>query len=365
MREPLSVLFVLGANGYGGTELQARALIQGLVAHGVTVQVVLLDGQEGVEGLPEGTRVLHRGRPPRLLAIGMYLVAVWQVRRMLRRRRFDVVHGIHARGYLVVAFAAFGTSGVRRVAWRRNRGVHLSGSAARVTSVLEKVSLRMTDAVIANSQDVRDYWIEEHGAAPERTVVIPNFLADWRFDVAAPHSGRDVQIVTVGNLRPVKGHATLVRAVAGLRTARPRLVIVGEGQCRPELTRLAEQVGVDLQLVGVQPDPRPWLASPAIYVQPSMDEGSSNAVLEAMAAGLPIVATRVGGMQELLGDAGVLVEAGDEEGLGAAIDGLLGSEARRRALGEAARKRAGDMYSEEAVVAATLDVYRGVVCAAS
>jgi glycosyltransferase involved in cell wall biosynthesis len=363
---PPRVLFVMGANGTGGTELQARALIAALRDHGLVTEVLLLDGQHGLDGLPSDTQVIASERPSSFRALITYGAAIRRIRRLLQSGDFDVIHAVHARGYIVAAVAGFGVRDVLRVAWRRNLGLHLSGPKGVVTRLLESAALRATDVVLANSVDVRDYWISRHGLAGERALVVPNMLQDWRFDVGRAPVADPKRVVTVGGLRPVKGHDVLVQAVSGLNRKDIEVVILGEGQCRPMLTALAKDLGVRLSLPGMQADPRPWLASATLYVHPSLSEGSSNAVLEAMAAGVPIVASDVGGMRELLGETGWMVPPGDAASLRDAIAHMLSTDSERRALGDAARRRARECFSEHAVVTTTISVYKGELpCAAS
>ena len=353
------VLFVMGANGTGGTELQARALIAALRDRGVATHVMLLDASDGLDGLPSDTQVIARDRPGQVRALITYGAAIRKIRRLLRTGDFDVIHAVHARGYTVAAVAALRLKGVRRVAWRRNLGIHLSGPKGVVTRLLETAALRVTDVVLVNSVDVRDYWIARHGLAGAKALVVPNMLQDWRFDIErSPVTGPE-RVVTVGGLRPVKGHDVLLHAVGGLGRADIEVVILGEGQCRSMLTSLAEDVGVKLVLPGMQADPRPWLATATLYVHPSLSEGSSNAVLEAMAAGVPIIASDVGGMRELLGETGSIVPSGDVASLRKAIAELLSPGSGRQALGDAARVRAQERFSEQAVVATTVSVYKG------
>jgi glycosyltransferase involved in cell wall biosynthesis len=359
------VLFVIASNSTGGTELQARALIEGLIARGATVTVLLLDGSEGADGLPPDTEVIAEGRPGLVRSVLVYGKAVRRIRTLLRSGDFDVVHSVHARGYAVAAIAALGVRGVRRVAWRRNLGIHLVGGKALAMRLVERLSLRATDVVITNSADVKDYWVRRHGLAVGKVIVIPNLLQEWRFEVV-PAVGGPSRIVAVGGLRPVKGHDVLLRAVGGLGRHDVEVVILGDGECRSALTTLAQELGVNLVLPGVSTDPRPWLATATLYVHPSMSEGASNAVLEAMAAGVAIVASDVGGMRELLGPTGVLVPAGDESGLREAIGPLLDSPTARQRLGGESRRRARECFSEDRVVETTMSVYRGELpCAGS
>lgn len=360
------VLFVVGANGTGGTELQLRALIAELPRRGVSVQVVLLDGGHGVCGLPVDTRVIAHERPSTIRSLLTYVRAVREVRSLLRSGEFDVVHGVHARGYAVAAAASVGLRDVRRVAWRRNLGIHLVGRKALAMGLLERAMLGATDVVLANSVDVRDYWVDRHGLAADKVLVVPNLLQDWRFDVERAPASEPLTIVAVGGLRPVKGHEVLLRAVSGLDRKDIKVVILGDGERRSALAEQARELGVDVGMPGVQTDPRPWLAGATLYVHPSLSEGASNAVLEAMAAGVPIVASDVGGMRELLGETGVLVPPGDEVSLREAIRRLLEAPALCQDLGAAARTRARERCSVDVVVQTTIRVYRGELpCAES
>ena len=353
------VLFVMGANGTGGTELQARALVAALRSRGVATHVIVLDGQHGLSGLPDDTESMATARPGLVRSVVTYAQAVRRVRKTLRSGDFDVIHAVHARGYIVAAAAALGVRDVRRVAWRRNLGIHLDGRSAALSRLMERSAIRATDVVLVNSNDVRDYWMSSHGLPAEKSLVVPNLLQKWRFEVERTPSRQPVVILAVGGLRAVKGHDVLLRAAAELRRPDVEVVILGEGEQRGSLTELAANLGVRFALPGVQADPRPWLARATIYVQPSRSEGSSNAVLEAMAAGVPIVASDVGGMRELLDDTGSIVSPGDVEGLRREIERLLSDASVREALGGAARRRAREHFSEESVVDTTLRVYRG------
>jgi glycosyltransferase involved in cell wall biosynthesis len=357
--DALRVLFVMGANGTGGTELQARALIESLRAREVSISIVLLDGANGLDGLPSETVVIARERPDWFRILFTYGKAIRLIRRLLRSGEFDAIHAVHARGYTIASLAAVGIANVRRVAWRRNLGIHLAGRKAFVGRCLERASLLATDVVLANSADVRDYWVTRHGLAGEQVMVVPNLLQDWRFDVARAPVTDPQRIVAVGGLRPVKGHELLLRAVSGLGRQDTEVVILGEGERRAALAALAEDLKVSLVLPGVQTDPRPWLATATLYVHPSLSEGSSNAVMEAMAAGLPIVASDVGGTRELLDEAGVIVPPADADRLRDAIARLLDAPSERERLGGAARRRARERFSEEAVVGTTISVYKG------
>ena len=204
---------------------------------------------------------------------------------------------------------------------------------------------------------------------------IPNGVDSTRFGGAGRSDARrrlgvaadQVVVGTVGRLDPVKDQASLVKAFAALRTARPGalLVIVGDGPCRPELTQLISGLGLEshVLLLGERQDIPELMAAMDLFVLPSIAEGMSNTVLEAMATGLPVVATRIGGNPELIEDGltGRLVPPLDVAGLGAAIDGYL-DDAHLRALhGKAARHRAVERFDLAVMARAYGNLYDTVL----
>jgi sugar transferase (PEP-CTERM/EpsH1 system associated) len=185
---------------------------------------------------------------------------------------------------------------------------------------------------------------------------------------AAPFRCDDALVVgTVGRLQAVKDQALLVRAVARAVAQQPstrarlRLVIVGDGPLRAELQQAIDMARLSdiAWLAGEQADVPAWLRALDLFVLPSRSEGISNTILEAMASGLPVVATRVGGNAELV-DApatGTLVSAGDEGALADAILATLVDPARAHAQGGAGRRRIEQRFSLEAMVAAYESMY--------
>lgn len=361
----LQVAFILGANGIGGTESQSRALIAQLVKRGVRVQVFLLDGSAGVGGLPEEqTEVLSWHRPRGPLALLLYARIVWHLRSVIRRRGFDVVHGALARGYIVAMLACLGQPGPLRIAWRRNVGLHLTARSP-LFWWLERRAIASTDLIVSNSDDVRDFWLELSGAAPSKFRVIPNLVEPWRFEPVPPAMvpSTDFRLVCVGGLKAGKGHDVLLQAVSEV-PAPCEVVLVGDGARRVELEQLATRLGVTAVWTGTTTDPRPWLCSADAYVHPSLSEGSSNAVLEAMAQGLPVIATRVGGMHELVGETAVLVEPDSASDLADAITWASRHRDAAASLGREGRHRVATRVQVEEIVGSYLDLYRtGLACA--
>ena len=171
-------------------------------------------------------------------------------------------------------------------------------------------------------------------------------------------------ICTVGRLDPVKDQVGLVRAFAGLVPAHPEavLVIAGDGPCRDELARVIAELGVAdrVRLLGECRDVPGVLAAADVFALPSIAEGMSNTLLEAMAAGLPVVATRVGGNPELVEDGvnGRLVPIREPVALREALASYLDDPHLRAMHGKASRQRAVECFSLERMCQDYTDLYR-------
>jgi len=174
-------------------------------------------------------------------------------------------------------------------------------------------------------------------------------------------------VVAVSRLNPMKGIDDLLKAAALLegRFDEARFVIVGDGASRRDLEEQARLLGLAGRVLftGTRLDVAAILSQAAISVAPSLSEGLSNVVLESMAAGVPVVATRVGGTPELLEDGvtGLLVPPCDAPALAVAIGRLLEDEPLARRLGEAARARAVDRFSMQHMVRQTEELYRALL----
>jgi glycosyltransferase involved in cell wall biosynthesis len=173
--------------------------------------------------------------------------------------------------------------------------------------------------------------------------------------------------VTVANLRPEKGHDTLIDAVPRVLAAHPdaEFIVAGDGPLAPALAARARSRGVAhrVSFLGRSDDVSALLAASDIFVLPSRSEALPNAVIEAMAAGLPIVASRVGGIPELItpGVNGHLVPPGDPPALAEAIVELMDRPSFAHALGWAARARAEREFSFDRMVNRVSSLYLSLI----
>jgi sugar transferase (PEP-CTERM/EpsH1 system associated) len=209
------------------------------------------------------------------------------------------------------------------------------------------------------SRDLRRWLVEDVHIPARKVATIHNgvdlerFAPGHRAEARAAlglETGAPI-IGTVGRLDPVKDQAGLIRAFAGLAGADPRplLVIAGDGPCRPELEALVRDLGLgaSVRLLGERHDIPRVLAALDVFVLPSIAEGISNTILEAMATGLAVIATRVGGNPELVDDGitGQLVPKQDPPALREAMAAMLADVPARLARGVAARRRVVELFS--------------------
>jgi glycosyltransferase involved in cell wall biosynthesis len=168
--------------------------------------------------------------------------------------------------------------------------------------------------------------------------------------------------LAIGRLIAQKDHATLLRAFAQVHARQPdaRLAILGDGPLSADTVALARELGLaDVVVLPGRLETRDWLERADVFVHSSRWEGFGIVLLEAMLAGLPVAATRVSAVPEIVvdGETGVLVEPGDERALAAALGGLLGDADRARALGAAGLERARAEFSVSRMTDATLALY--------
>lgn len=230
---------------------------------------------------------------------------------------------------------------------------------------------RLVDRVLVNSEAARTELRERFSVPDDRIVAVGTGIDIGRIDSAAPNdalveslglSGRPI-VGIVAKLSPIKGHRYLLEAMRLLRESRPEaaLMIVGDGPLRTRLEQQTTELGLadDVRFVGSRDDVASLLKVMSVFVLSSTSEGSPNAVLEAMAAGLPVVATDVGGLPEMVssGRTGVLVPPREPIALAAALSDLLGDAERAAAMGRAARDAVEREHDLDLVVRRTQDVF--------
>jgi len=289
-------------------------------------------------------------RSPRLA------LAVAGLARDLRRRRIQVVHSFGFYSNLVGVLAARLARVPAVIASQRDLG-NLRPPLQRW---VQGLAIRLAGYVVVNSDAVAGRLRTAWAAPGRRIVVIPNGVDLARFAPATGPATRHSDTVTVGTLavlRPEKAVGNFIRAAAEVRERCPaaRFVIWGEGPCRPTLERLVRELGLEalVELPGLTFEPERALRGLDIFVLPSISEAFPNALLEAMATGLPVVATRVGGIPALVedGQTGLLVPPGDHAALAGAIMRLIEAPALAALLADRAQRRALDEFGIDRMLA--------------
>jgi glycosyltransferase involved in cell wall biosynthesis len=281
------------------------------------------------------------------------------LRGILRRERVDVLHahmfGSNVGGTVIGRLARVPVIVAHEHTWS------FEGRPLR-RFVDREVIGRGSTVFVAVSRDDRRKMIEIEGVDPEKILHVPNGIAP-----PPPPSGADVRselgippgvplIGTVSVLRPQKALDVFVRASAELLRENPdlRVLLAGDGPLKGELTELVHGLGVQDRLLmpGYRSDASDVIAALDVAISSSAFEGSPLAVMEYMESARPIVATRVGGVPDLIEDGvnGLLVEAGDDAALAAAIRRMLADPEAARRMGEAARERRRREFTVELMV---------------
>jgi glycosyltransferase involved in cell wall biosynthesis len=361
------VALVLGTTA-GGAGAHVRMLAAGCAARGIAVTVLgpPATGQRlGFASLPgvvfTPVKFGDRPRPGDL-------IAVLRLRRQLRLGRLDVVHahGLRAAALTVLALGRLrGGARPRRppgvVATVHNAPPVGAGSRAALTyRFLERLVARGADLVLCASPDL-EARMRAAGARHVRHALVPPPAPsppEALHPAQSPAPARPM-VLAAGRLTAQKGFGALLTAAASWRDMDPEplLVIAGEGPLSARLRSTAATLGVPAQFLGHRDDVPALLAQAAVFVLPSLWEGQPLVLQEALRAGVPIVASRVGGIPDLTGDAAVLVPPGEAAPLAAAVRSVLDDPARAARLREQALKRAAELPTPDDALAATLACY--------
>jgi glycosyltransferase involved in cell wall biosynthesis len=291
------------------------------------------------------------------------LAAIAGLARYLRRERVALVHTFDFYSNVLGVLAARLARTPRVIASQRDLG----NLRPPVQRRIQRGLLRLADRVLVNSEAVAERVRIRAGVPASRVSVVPNGVDVARFTPASHPEGRSaaspVTVGTLSNLRAEKGLDDLIRAAGLVRERAPdvRFAIWGEGPLRPQLDRLIQELGLGgaVRLAGPTSEPDRALRELELFVLTSRSEACSNAVLEAMATGLPVVATRVGGNPELVRDenTGLLTPPGDPAALAKALLRLLEDGARAREMGRRARARVCAEFGLDRLVQRIEDLY--------
>jgi len=359
VRPRLLILITLAEAG--GAQTSVAQLLPALVAEFDVILAAHGPGPLREAAEKSGVRLVELQDVRRAINPWRDLLGLIELVRLCRRLRPDIVHAHSSKagalGRLAATIAGVPTRVFTVHGWSFSA---YGGLAGRLYLWVERRLVRLTTSVVCVSRSARDLGMAAAACRAERTVVIHNAVDVGSFASARTHAGPP-RIVSVGRLAFPKDFSTLVEALAGIG-ADWQASFVGEGPLGAAIADEVRRRGLQkrIEFLGTREDVPQVLASSDVFTLSSRSEGLPVSILEAMAAGLPVVATDVGGVAEAVvdGETGLLVPAGNPQALTDALERLLRDEALRHRLGAAGRERALREFHVPSFRHAHLELYR-------
>jgi L-malate glycosyltransferase len=296
------------------------------------------------------------------------LRASLDLRRFLKEQRIQIVQTFFESSDLWAGLVTKAASDAKLIWSRRDMGILRD----RKHSVAYRLMSGVPDKVFAVSEQVRQHCIEVDRIDPSRVQTIYNGLelADWGKVAQPAKRPGEYLIVTVGNIRRVKGHDVFIKAAATIVSQFPNVSFniagdVLEPAYFEELQASVRELNLSdhFHFVGGVTNLREYLSAADIFVLPSRSEGFSNAIVEAMAASLPVVATNVGGNAEAVQDgvSGVIIPSDDDAALSTAIIRLLSNRSEATQMGAEGKKLAAERFTTDAMMSQITSAYASLL----
>lgn len=375
-RSVLRILYVTGSLYRGGAETQMALLIEAMIERGCSCELFVLQNDGPFRRVLEDKGVvIHDGgynpsapRWRKLVMLAAAFVRLWAI---AVRTKPDVVHAYLPLTNFIGALAGRLAGADRVITSKRALGKHQDRHP--YWRPFDRVANALSHCITVNAQAVGQDTIRRDKVAPSKLVHIPNGLDFTRFALPsnAREAGRrslglaehETAVLSVGNLIPYKGHADLLRAIPLIRTDNLRFFVAGEDRgIEKDLRALVRELGIGerVTFMGGRSDVPALMCAMDLFVLPSHEEGLSNALLEALAAGMPVVATDVGGNREVLEDGrfGILVAPHDPAALASAIRTLVHDASKRDSIRITAPAHVRQKYSVERMLDAHMSLYR-------
>jgi len=376
-REPQSkikILYFIEALGLGGTEIQLCELLKHLNGEKYQPIVACIHSRgpllQAISSL--GVRIVEFGSGGRISGVwGLSLV--FRLSRFLKRERISVLHAYLLPTYVLGMLAASLAGTPVKIMSERNVDYYEKKRYRRRRfKVAGHIAQQLANVIIVNAEAIKRYIIEQHGTPASKIHIVYNGVAFERFDVdnnvqamkdelglplTAPVLG------IVASLQPKKDHRTFFEALRIVIDKAPvvQTLVIGDGPLKNELQKRVSELGIssNVRFLGIRRDVPSLLALVDIVVLSSKREGCPNAIMEAMAARKPVVATDVGGVSELVvnGETGLVVSPQNPERLAQGILFLLHNRNKANAMGRAARKRVEQHFSASRMVDKTEELY--------
>ncbi|WP_399629020.1 glycosyltransferase [Sporosarcina sp. SG10008] len=280
---------------------------------------------------------------------------------LIKEQKIDIVYAYGLRASIIARIVS------RMLKIKNIYGVRgLQNNSKGFIEILNKATMIFVDQIVTNSESVRQYLVDNHQYGVNISTIhngtfIPIIQRNLHYE-----KGKILRVICVANFHLIKGHAYLIEAISNLidKGFKLELTLLGEGNCEKEIVRQIEKLEMQnyIKLFGKVSDVYPYLYENHVLVLPSLSEGLPNAVMEAMATGLPIVCTDVGGSSELVGNMvnGLLVEPRNPKQIEEAIRYLYENPVRMRELGEKGKQIIEAEFSFAKLVSKNNGVFRRV-----
>ena len=362
------ICHVIHALGVGGAEVLVDVMVRRLSEHYRCVVAVLDElGEIGERLKADGFVVEQLHRQP-----GIDRGCAKRLDAFAKREGVQLLHA-HQYTPFFQAMLSRGLMGSRPVLFTEH-GRHFPDLPSRKRSIVNRLLLRKQDRLVGCGGAVRKALIDNEGLPARRVEVIYNGVDLDALATASPDARQliraefgfrsdDFVAVQVARLHELKDHKTAIKAIEHARRLLPgiRLLIVGEGDQRQsmEVEIRERNLGQHVVLAGNRADVADLLSAADAFVMSSISEGIPLTIIEAMAAGLPVVSTAVGGIPEMIDHerSGILVPSGDHRALANALIKLQQVPSLRRAIGEQGRERAKRMFSQEGMLNGYRHIY--------
>ncbi len=358
--ERVKICFLAGTLARGGAERQLVYMLKALKNAGIQTQLLCLTTGEPLED------EIHKlGIPVMYVGNSRWrLIRLVRIIQQLRREPPHILQSAHFYTNLYVAIAARLLGIISIGAIRANVADEIKGSGR-----VGRWNLRLPTNLIANSEVARKKAVAQ-GIAPERIDFVQNVVEALSEKRNGDGDGeREVKILFAGRLCAQKRPDRFLRVINSIRQSRPQLkikaTIAGRGPLRQRMEELADGLGLApgyVEFVGELADLKPLYSKSDMLMLTSDWEGTPNVLLEAMGCGLPVVATRVGGVSEIISeDTGLTVEAHDEEGLTAATLKMIDDGNLRTLLGRHGHEYVSRFHSLNALESQLTGVYKRIL----
>jgi glycosyltransferase involved in cell wall biosynthesis len=364
----LNIVHFIASLEVGGLERMVLGLagLQKRRGHSVTIGCLLGEGRLAVQARAAGIQVFHCDK-----RAGPELRSIMIIRQALRAARAEVLHTHNAVPHYYASAAALGLGLRRIISTRHNMGVQ-PYSARR--EALYKFAMRWTDSGVSVCQAAHKNFVAHRVISVEKAQTIVNGIDLDQFTPREPAARTRINhalglpvsavvVASVGRLSEVKNPAMMLQAIKSVRArgVEVALLMIGDGPLRGALESLSAELGISdaVHFLGIRDDVADLLKGSDVYLQSSLTEGYSMALVEASSAQLPILATDVGGNAEIVqnGQTGCLVASGDVAAMADALEKLALDSSARLRMGAAARVWAVRAGSLDTMYSAYLRLY--------